>query len=99
MRDELLENFGVKVSRNLDLRRSGITGDAADYVLIGGSNAYNLRSVLQTKGRKAIQLTMKGVQVRQDTADKLCKQIVEGVDESMVVKIMATDNLAYLFEN
>jgi hypothetical protein len=39
------------------------------------------------------------VQVRQDTADKLCKQIVEGVDESMVVKIMATDNLAYLFEN
>jgi hypothetical protein len=77
---------------------NGITGEAADYVLIGGSNAYNLRSVLQTKGRKAIQLTKKGMRVRQDTANKLCKQIVDGVDESMVVIIMATDNLAYLFE-
>ncbi len=98
MRDELLENFGVKISWNLDLRRSGITGEAADYVLLGGSDAYNLRSVLKTKGRKAIQLTKKGMRVRQDTADKLCKHIVDRVDESMVVIIMTTDNLAYLFE-
>jgi hypothetical protein len=69
---------------------------AADYVLVGGSNASNLGSVLQTKGRKAIQLTKKGMRVRQDTANKLCKQIFDRVDKSMVVIIMATDNLAYL---
>jgi hypothetical protein len=39
------------------------------------------------------------MRVRQDTGDKLCQQIVDGVDVSMVVIIMATDNLAYLFEN
>jgi hypothetical protein len=34
----------------------------------------------------------------QDTADKLCKQIVDGVDESMMIIIMVTDNMAYLVE-
>jgi hypothetical protein len=36
MRDELEVNFGVKVSRNLDLRRAEDSAGAADYVLIGG---------------------------------------------------------------
>jgi hypothetical protein len=39
MRDELLENFGVKVSRNLNLRRNPVVEEASDYVVIGGSNA------------------------------------------------------------
>jgi hypothetical protein len=42
MRDELLENFGVKVIGNLDLRRNPTVGEEADYMVIGGSNAKSL---------------------------------------------------------
>ncbi len=33
------------------------------------------------------------------TIDNLCKQIAENVDESMVVVLMVTDNMAYLVES
>jgi hypothetical protein len=58
MRDELLENFGVKVSRNLNLRRNPVVEESSDYVVIGGSNAKGLGEVLHTKGKKVIQLTV-----------------------------------------
>jgi hypothetical protein len=98
MRDELLENFGVKVSRNLNLRRNPVVEEASDYVVIGGSNAKSLGEVLHTKGKKVIQLTEKGLKVGPTTIDNLCKQIAENVDESMVVVLMVTDNMAYLVE-
>jgi hypothetical protein len=98
MRDELLENFGVKVSRNLDLRRNPSVGEVADYVVIGGSNAQSLGAVLHTKGKRVIQLTEKGMRVGPSTAENLCKQIAEHVDESMVIIMMVTDNMAYLVE-
>jgi len=99
MRDELLENFGVKVSRNLNLRRNPVVEEASDYVVIGGSNAKSLGEVLHTKGKKVIQLTEKGLKVGPTTIDNLCKQIAENVDESMVVVLMVTDNMAYLVES
>jgi hypothetical protein len=61
MRDELLENFGVKVSHNLNLRRNPVVEESSDYVVIGGSNAKGLGEVLHTKGKKVIQLTEKGM--------------------------------------
>jgi hypothetical protein len=99
MRDELLENFGVQVSRNLNLRRNPVVEEASDYVVIGGSNAKSLGEVLHTKGKKVIQLTEKGLKVGPTTIDNLCKQIAENVDESMVVVLMVTDNMAYLVES
>jgi hypothetical protein len=98
MREELLENFGVKVSRNLDLRRHPCAGEEADYVVIGGSNAKSIGAVLHTKGRSVIQLTEKGMRVGPTTAENLSKQIAEHVDESMVIILMVTDNMAYLVE-
>ncbi len=98
MRDELLENFGVKVSRNLDLRRNPTVGEEADYVVIGGSNAKSIGAVLHTKGKTVIQLTEKGMRVGPTTAENLCKQIAEHVDESTVIIMMVTDNMAYLVE-
>jgi hypothetical protein len=82
MRDELRENFGVKVRRNLDLRKNNMAGEASDYVVIGGSNAKE----------------ESGGAVGPDTAEKLCKQIVDAVEETIVVVIIVTDNLAYLVE-
>jgi hypothetical protein len=98
MRDELLENFDVKVSRNLDLRRNPTVGEEADYVVIGGSNAKSLGAALHTKGKKVIQLTEKGMRVGPTTVENLCKQIAEHVDESMVIIMMVTDNMVYLVE-
>jgi uncharacterized membrane protein YgcG len=98
MREELLENFGVKVSRNLDLRRNPTIGEEADYVVIGGSNAKSIGAVLHSKGRTVIQLTEKGMRVGPTTAENLSKQIAEHVDESMVIILMVTDNMAYLVE-
>ncbi len=45
MRDELLENFGVKVSRNLNLRRNPMVKETSDYVVISSSNAKSLGEV------------------------------------------------------
>jgi hypothetical protein len=98
LRDELLENFGVKVSCNLDLRRNSTAGEPSDYVVIGGSNAKSLGTVLHTKGKKVIQLTEKGMKMGPATAENRCKQIAEHVDESMVVFLVVTDNMAYLVE-
>ncbi len=50
MRDELEANFGVRVSRNLDLRRVGTGSGAADYVVIGGSNGGKLGAALKSRG-------------------------------------------------
>jgi hypothetical protein len=98
MRDELLENFGVKVSRNLNLRRNPAVEESSDYVVIGGSNAKGLGEVLHAKGKKVIQLTEKGMRVGPSTVEDLCKKVAEHVDESMVVVLMVTDNMAYLVE-
>ncbi len=45
-----------------------------------------------------IQLTEKRLKVGPTTIDNLCKQIAENVDESMVVVLMVTDNMAFLVE-
>jgi hypothetical protein len=71
MRDELLENFGVKVSRNLNLRRNPMVEETSDYVVISGSNAKSLGEVLHTNGKKVIQLTKKGMKVGPSTIDNL----------------------------
>ncbi len=72
--------------------------EASDFVVIGGSNAKSLGEVLHTKGKKVIQLTEKSLKVGPTTIDNLCKQIAEKVDESMVVVLMVTDNMAFLVE-
>jgi hypothetical protein len=61
MRDELRENFGVKVRRNLDLRKNDTAGEASGYVVIRGRNAKDLGAVLHTNGKKVAQLTEKGM--------------------------------------
>ncbi len=76
MRDELEANFGVRVSRNLDLRRVGTDCGAADYVIIGGSNGGQLGAVLKTKGRDVIDMTEKGFRVKEDSAEKLIEKLV-----------------------
>jgi hypothetical protein len=85
MRDELEANFGVKVSRNLDLRRVGTDCGAADYVIIGGSNGGQQGAVLKSKGRAVIDLTEKGFRVKEDSAEKLMEKLGESVTEDMVV--------------
>ncbi len=99
MRDELEANFGVKVSRNLDLRRAETGAGAADYVIIGGSNGGNLGAILKKKGRSVIDLTEKGFRIKKGTAEKLEKQIVDSVTEDMVVICMATDSSHYFCED
>jgi hypothetical protein len=99
MRDELEANFGVKVSRNLDLRRADTGAGAADYVIIGGSNGGNLGAILKKKGRGVIDLTEKGFRIKEGTAEKLEKQIVDSVTEDMVVIFMATDSSLYFCED
>jgi hypothetical protein len=99
MRDELEANFGVKVSRNLDLRRADTGAGAADYVIIRGSNGGNLGAILKKKGRGVIDLTEKGFRIKEGTAEKLEKQIVDSVTEDMVVIFMATDSSLYFCED
>jgi hypothetical protein len=99
MRDELEANFGVRVSRNLDLRRVGTDCGAADYVIIGGSNGGQLGAVLKTKGRDVIDMTEKGFRVKEDSAEKLIEKLGESVTEDMVVILMATDSSLYFCED
>ncbi len=99
MRDELEANFGVKVSRNLDLRRAQTGAGAADYVIIGGSNGGNLGTILKKKGRGVIDLTEKSFRIKEGTAEKLEKQIVDSMPEDMVVIFVATDSSLYFCED
>jgi hypothetical protein len=99
MVEELDVNFGVKVSRNLDLRRTDGGSGAADYVVIGGSNGGQLCTVLKKKGRQVIDLTEKGCRIKGDTVEKLEKEIVDRVTEDMVVVLMATDSSLYFCED
>ncbi len=98
MREELEVNFGVKVSRNLDLRRTDDSAGAADYVIIGGGNGGELCTVLKNRGREVIDLTEKGFRIKGDTVEKLEKEIVDKVTEDMVVVLMATDSSLYFFQ-
>ena len=99
MRDELEANFGVRVSRNLDLRRVGTGSGAADYVLIGGSNCGKLGAALKSRGRAVIDLTEKGFRIKEDSAEKLMEKIGDSVTEDMVVILMATDSSLYFCED
>ncbi len=99
MRNELEANFGVKVSRNLDLRRAGTDCGAADYVVIGGSNGGQLGAGLKSKGRTAIDLREKGFRVKEDSAEKLIEKIGDSVTEDMVVILTATDFSLYFCED
>jgi hypothetical protein len=66
------------VSRNLDLWRAEDSAGAADFVIIGGSKGGKLGAVLKNKGREVIDLTEKGLRIKDDTVEKLEKKIVEG---------------------
>jgi hypothetical protein len=52
-------------------------------------------AVLKNKGREVIDLTEKGLRIKDDTVEKLEKKIVELVTEDMVVILMATDSSLY----
>jgi len=105
MRDELEVNFGVTVTRNFDLRRTLEMGEAADYVLIGGSNGGNLCEVIGRKGRKVINLTEKGLRITVETVGRLERKLSgEGedkvtIEDDMVVVIMVMDNSLYFVED
>jgi hypothetical protein len=104
MRDELEKNFGVTVTRNFDLRRSVEDGEAADYVIIGGSHGGNLVKVLIQKGRKVIDLSEKGMRISAETVVKLEKRAETkdedtAIDEDMVVILWVMDNSLYFVED
>jgi hypothetical protein len=105
MRDELEKNFGVTVTRNFDLRRTVEDGEAADYVVIGGSHGGNLARLLLQKGRKVIDLSEKGMRISAEVVEKLERRIAEAgedepaVDEDMVVILWVMDNSLYFVED
>ncbi len=98
MRTELEENFGVYISRNLDLRRGNTMGEPAEYVMIGGSNAIKLATVLTTKGRDVRSLAEKGLKASAEKVEKFEKELA-GLDSSVVVIFMVTDNSVYFVED
>jgi hypothetical protein len=73
MREELEVNFGGDRHQKLfDLRRTVELGEAADYLLIGGSNGGNLCEVIGKKGgRKVVNMTQKGLRITVETVAKL----------------------------
>jgi hypothetical protein len=110
MRDELEVNFGVTVTKNFDLRRRVDVGDAADYVIIGGSHGGNLCQVISKKGRRVINLTERGMRITPETVAKLETKLAEAegaegdsgelrVEEDMVVVLWVMDNSLYFAED
>ena len=114
MREELEVNFGVTVTKNFDLRRNVEVGEPAEYVVIGGSHGGYLCEAISRKGRKAIDLTEKGMRITAETVAKLETRLAEdeGEDESegdemmrekvrddMVVVLWVMDNSLYFAED
>jgi len=105
MRDELEKNFGVNVTRNFDLRRNVEDGEAADYVVIGGSHGGNLVKVLTQKGRQVIDLSEKGMRISAEKVATLEQRIGEpgeedsAIEEDMVIILWVLDNSLYFVED
>ncbi len=84
-------------------------GEAADYVIIGGSNGGNLGQVIVQKGRKVIDVTEKGIRITAEAVDKLEKKLCgNGKDASledmamedvMVIILWVMDNSLYFVED
>ncbi len=114
MREELEVNFGVTVTKNFDLRRNVEVGEPAEYVVIGGSHGGYLCEAISRKGRKAINLTEKGMRITAETVAKLETRLAEDeaedesegdemmrekVRDDMVVVLWVMDNSLYFAED
>ncbi len=97
---ELRENFGVKISSNLNMsrNRTGV-GSATRYLLVGGRNSGILGDMLESIGRKVDKACIKGWRPTKNGVKEMAEQLEKKVTKDSVVIFMGLDNGLYYAED
>jgi hypothetical protein len=97
---ELRENFGVKISSNLNMSRNRTGGrNARRYLMVGGSNAGRLGDVLEAMGRKVDKACIKGWRPTKTGVKEMVEQLGKKDISDSVVIFMGLDNGLYYGED